>query len=93
MSNEETEVQFTPSQASIKLSIYDEKTSWQVVYNTQFTMVAEANGWNPNAKAFHLAASLRGDTADILETLSEAQRHNFETFSIALELRFIINYN
>ena len=39
-------------------------------------MVSEANGWSPSAKAFHFYASLRGDAADILETLSEAKRHN-----------------
>ncbi|KAF8793548.1 hypothetical protein HNY73_005013 [Argiope bruennichi] len=51
-------------------------------------MVAEANGWNPQAKAFHFAASLRGDAADILETLTEEQRHDFQALSSALELRF-----
>ena len=51
-------------------------------------MVAEASGWNPSAKAFHLAAPLRGDAANILETFSEAQRHNFDFSSSALEMRF-----
>ncbi|GFS39097.1 gag-Pol polyprotein [Nephila pilipes] len=51
-------------------------------------MVAEANGWNSQVKAFHLAASLRGDAADILETLPEAQRHDFQALSGSLELRF-----
>ncbi|KAF8770190.1 hypothetical protein HNY73_017752 [Argiope bruennichi] len=85
--HEESKVIFTPSLATIKLSTFDGKTSWQV-YKTQFTMVAEANGWNPQAKAFHLATSLRGDAADILETLTEEQRHDFQALSSALELRF-----
>ncbi|GFT50429.1 gag-Pol polyprotein [Nephila pilipes] len=51
-------------------------------------MVEEANGWNSRVKAFHLAASLRGDASDILETLSEEQRHDFQALSSALELRF-----
>ncbi|KAF8791594.1 hypothetical protein HNY73_006436 [Argiope bruennichi] len=85
--HKESKVIFTPSLATIKLSTFDEKTSWQV-YKTQFTMVAEANGWNPQAKAFHLASSLRGDAADILETLTEEQRHDFHALSSALELRF-----
>ena len=42
----------------------------------------------PSVKAFHLAASLRGDAADILKTLSEAQRYNFDSLSSALEPRF-----
>ena len=50
-------------------------------------MVSEAKGWSPSA-AFHLAVSLRGDTANIFETLSEAQRHNFDSLSNALELQF-----
>ncbi|KAF8781568.1 Retrovirus-related Pol polyprotein like [Argiope bruennichi] len=83
----ESKMIFTPSLATIKLSTFDGKTSWQV-YKTQFTMVAEANGWNPQAKALHLAASLRGDAADILKTLTEEQRHDFQALSSALELRF-----
>ncbi|GFS65171.1 retrovirus-related Pol polyprotein from transposon 412 [Nephila pilipes] len=51
-------------------------------------MVAEANGWNSRFKAFHLAASLRGDTANIFETFPEEQRHDFQALSGALELRF-----
>ncbi|KAF8771901.1 hypothetical protein HNY73_019266 [Argiope bruennichi] len=83
--HEESKVIFTPSLATIKLSTFDRKASWQV-YKTQFTMVAEANGWNPQAKAFHLAASFRGDAGDILETLTEEQRHDFQALPCALEL-------
>ena len=86
-SNEEAKIPLLPSQATIKPSTFDGSSSWQV-YKTQFTMVAEANSWSPSAKAFHLAASLRGDAANVLETLSEAQRHNFDSLSSALELRF-----
>ncbi|GFU26113.1 retrovirus-related Pol polyprotein from transposon 412 [Nephila pilipes] len=89
MSNghEEPKGTFMPSLAMIKLLTFDGKTSWQV-NKTPFTMVAEANGWNSPVKAFHLAASLRGDMADILETLPEEQRHDFQALSGALELRF-----
>ena len=78
---------FMLSQAITKPLIFDGNTSWQV-YKTQFLMVAEANRWSPSAQAFHLAASLRGDTANVLETLSKAQIHNFHSLSSALELRF-----
>ncbi|KFM56688.1 Retrovirus-related Pol polyprotein from transposon 412, partial [Stegodyphus mimosarum] len=71
---------------SLKLSTYG-KTSWQV-YKTQFSIVAEANGWDSQAKACHLAASLRADAADILQTLPESKRLDFEALSGALELRF-----
>ncbi|GFS89464.1 retrovirus-related Pol polyprotein from transposon 412 [Nephila pilipes] len=43
---------------------------------------------NSRVKAFHLAASLRRDVADIIETLPEEQRHDFQALSGALELRF-----
>ncbi|GFT54450.1 gag-Pol polyprotein [Nephila pilipes] len=79
MSNghEEPKGAFMPSLAPIKLLTFDGKTSWQV-YKTQFTMVLEANGLNPRTKAFLLAASLRGDAANILKTLPEEQRHDFQ---------------
>ncbi|KFM62548.1 hypothetical protein X975_20006, partial [Stegodyphus mimosarum] len=76
-----------PAHPSLKLSTYDGKTSWQV-YKTQFSIVAEANGWDSQAKACHLAASLRADAADILQTLPENKRLDFEALSDALELRF-----
>ncbi|GFS37936.1 gag-Pol polyprotein [Nephila pilipes] len=48
-------------------------------------MVVEANGWNPRAKAFHLTTSLRGDAADIFETLPEEQRHDFQAYRVFLD--------
>ncbi|GFR20341.1 hypothetical protein TNCT_217881 [Trichonephila clavata] len=42
---------------NINISIYDGKTSWQV-YKTQFSIVANGNGWDPVTKARQLAASL-----------------------------------
>ncbi|GFU17872.1 retrovirus-related Pol polyprotein from transposon 412 [Nephila pilipes] len=89
MSNghEEPKGAFMLSLATIKLLTFFGKTSRQV-YKTQFTMAAEANGWNSRVKTFHLAASLRGDAADILETLPEEQRHDFQALSGALEQRF-----
>ncbi|GFU32294.1 gag-Pol polyprotein [Nephila pilipes] len=86
--HEEPNGLFMPSLVAIKLLTFDGKTSWQVyIYKTQFTMVLEANGWNPRTKAFHLAASLRGEAADIIKTFPEEQRHDFQALSGALELR------
>ncbi|KFM72442.1 hypothetical protein X975_05386, partial [Stegodyphus mimosarum] len=50
--------------------------------------VAEANGCDSQAKACHLAASLRAEAADILQTLPENKRLDFEALSGALELHF-----
>ncbi|GFW21951.1 gag-Pol polyprotein [Trichonephila clavipes] len=65
------------SKPSIKLSTYDGKSSWQV-YKTQFSIVADANQWDSQTKACQLAASLRADAADILQTLPETQRLDFD---------------
>ncbi|GFV94884.1 retrovirus-related Pol polyprotein from transposon 297 [Trichonephila clavipes] len=75
------------SKPSIKLSTYDGKSSWQV-YKTQFSIVADANQWDSQTKACQLAASLRADAADILQTLPETQRLDFNALVNALELRF-----
>lgn len=75
------------SRPTIKLSTYDGKTSWQV-YKTQFEIVANANGWDSVTKACQLAASLRAEAADILQTLPEEQRLDLNALSSALELRF-----
>ncbi|GFV90826.1 gag-Pol polyprotein [Trichonephila clavipes] len=75
------------SKPSIKLSTYDGKSSWQV-YKTQFSIVADANKWDSQTKACQLAASLRADAADILQTLPETQRLDFDALVNALELRF-----
>ncbi|GFS87513.1 gag-Pol polyprotein [Trichonephila clavipes] len=72
---------------SIKLSTYDGKSSWQV-YKTQFSIVADVNQWDSQTKACQLAASLRADAADILQTLPETQRLDIDALVNALELRF-----
>lgn len=53
---------------SIKIVPYDGKSSWQV-YNTQHSMVSEAT-------------SSRCDAADMLVTLSEYQRCDFEALTL-----------
>ncbi|GFX66134.1 hypothetical protein TNCV_4102741 [Trichonephila clavipes] len=75
------------SKPSIKLSTYDGKSSWQV-YKTQFSIVTDANQWDSQTKACQLAVSLRADAADILQTLPETQRLDFDALVNALELRF-----
>ncbi|GFX19137.1 retrovirus-related Pol polyprotein from transposon 412 [Trichonephila clavipes] len=75
------------SKLSIKLFTYDGKSSWQV-YKTQFSIVADANQWYSQTKACQLAASLRADAVDILQTLPETQRLDFDALVNALELRF-----
>ncbi|GFX23533.1 gag-Pol polyprotein [Trichonephila clavipes] len=84
---DELKFQAPYSKPSIKLSTYDGKSSWQV-YKTQFSIVADANQWDSQTKACQLAASLRADAADILQTLPETQRLDIDALVNALELRF-----
>ncbi|GFW33661.1 uncharacterized protein TNCV_2211931 [Trichonephila clavipes] len=76
----------------VKLSTYDGKTSWEV-YKTQFSIISEANGWTEEAKACQLAASLRGEAAEVLQTLPDTERLNLNSLYNALDLRFGQKYS
>ncbi|GFU12534.1 uncharacterized protein TNCV_4244631 [Trichonephila clavipes] len=54
---------------------------------TQFSIISETNGWTEEAKACQLAASLRGEAADVLKTLSDTERLNLNSLYNALPLR------
>jgi hypothetical protein len=75
------------SRPTVKLSTYDGKTAWSV-YKTQLDVVSAANSWDNITKAFQLAAALRGEAADILQTLPVDKRADFQSLTGALELRF-----
>ncbi|GFT19525.1 retrovirus-related Pol polyprotein from transposon 412 [Nephila pilipes] len=72
---------------NIKIFTYDGKTSWHV-YKSQFSIVANGSDWDPVTKARQLAASLRGEAADVLRTVPEEEELNFEALTEALEQRF-----
>ncbi|GFU59986.1 uncharacterized protein TNCV_3237721 [Trichonephila clavipes] len=76
----------------VKLSTYDEKTNWEV-YQTQFSIISEANGWTEGAKACQLAASLRGEAAEVLQTLPDTERLNLNSLYNALDLQFGQKYS
>ncbi|GFX02677.1 uncharacterized protein TNCV_2011211 [Trichonephila clavipes] len=80
------------SPVSVKLSTYDGKTNWKV-YNTQFCIISEANGWTEGVKACQLVASLRGEAAEILQTLPDTERLNLSSLYKALDLRFGQKYS
>ncbi|GFS99132.1 uncharacterized protein TNCV_822531 [Trichonephila clavipes] len=79
------------SPVSVKLPTYDGKTNWEV-YKTQF-LISEANGWTEGAKACQLAASLRGEAAEILQTLPNTERLNLNSLYNALDFRFGQKYS
>ncbi|GFW40155.1 uncharacterized protein TNCV_5118381 [Trichonephila clavipes] len=76
----------------VKLSTYDGKTNWEV-YKTQFFIISEVNGWTEGVKACHLAASLRGEPAEILQTLPDTERLNLNSLYNALDIWFGHKYS
>ncbi|GFT69150.1 uncharacterized protein TNCV_2566071 [Trichonephila clavipes] len=85
-------VPVTASTLSVKLSTYDVITNWEV-YKTQFSIISEANGWTEGVKACQLAASLRREDAEILQTLPDTERLNLNSLYNALDLRFSQKYS
>ncbi|GFW06316.1 retrovirus-related Pol polyprotein from transposon 412 [Trichonephila clavipes] len=71
---------------------YDEKTNWEV-YKTQFSLILEANDWTEGVKACQLAASLRGEAAEVLQTLPDTERLHLNYLYNALDLRFGQKYS
>ncbi|GFX71304.1 uncharacterized protein TNCV_2453161 [Trichonephila clavipes] len=59
----------------------------------QFSIISEANGWTEGVKARQLAASLRGEAAEILQTLPDTERLNLNSLYKALVLRFGQKYS
>ncbi|GFW14981.1 uncharacterized protein TNCV_4659421 [Trichonephila clavipes] len=51
------------------------------------------NGWTEGVKACQLAASLRGEAAEILQTLPNTERLNLNSLYNALDLRFGQKYS
>ncbi|GFW00519.1 uncharacterized protein TNCV_693581 [Trichonephila clavipes] len=75
------------SPVSVKLYTYDGKTNWEV-YKIQFGIISEANRWTEEVKACQLVASLRGEAAEVLQTLIDTELLNLNSLYIALDLRF-----
>ncbi|GFW05847.1 uncharacterized protein TNCV_603191 [Trichonephila clavipes] len=80
------------SPVSVKLSTYDGKTNWEV-YKIQFCVISEANVCNEGVKVCQLAASLRGQADEILQTLPDIERLNLNSLYNALDLRFGQKYS
>ncbi|GFV24821.1 uncharacterized protein TNCV_882891 [Trichonephila clavipes] len=75
------------SPVSVKLYTYDGKTNWEV-YKIQFGIISEANRWTEEVKACQLVASLRGEAAEVLQTLTDTELLNLSSLYNALDLRF-----
>ena len=66
---------------------FDGKTSWEV-FQAQFDIAAEINGWQEEDKAVFLATALEGRAALVLGNLSDKERRNYESLVSALTTRF-----
>ncbi|GFT72300.1 uncharacterized protein TNCV_3608691 [Trichonephila clavipes] len=66
--------------------------NWKV-YKKQFSIISEANGWTEGAKACQLAASLRGEATEVLQTLPDTERLKLSSLYNALDLRFGQKYS
>ncbi|GFX93935.1 uncharacterized protein TNCV_3412981 [Trichonephila clavipes] len=63
------------------------------VYKTQICIISEANGGTEGVKACQLAASLRGEAAEVLQTLPDTKRLNLNSLYNVLDLRFGQKYS
>ncbi|GFU87652.1 uncharacterized protein TNCV_2935741 [Trichonephila clavipes] len=75
------------STVSVKLYTYDGKTNGEV-YRIQFGIISEANRWTEGVKACQLVAFLRGEAAEVLQTLTDTELLNLNSLYNALDLRF-----
>ncbi|GFU62587.1 uncharacterized protein TNCV_2599181 [Trichonephila clavipes] len=56
-------------------------------------LLSQANGWTEGAKACQLAASLRGEAAEVLQTHPDTERLHLNSLYNILDLRFGQNYS
>ncbi|GFX85073.1 uncharacterized protein TNCV_4999021 [Trichonephila clavipes] len=80
------------SPVSVKLSIYDWKTNWEV-YKTQFCIISKANRWTEEVKACQLAGSLRGEDAEVLQIFPDREQLNLNSLYNTLDLQIGRKYS
>jgi len=80
---------FMPMTTAPKLSppCFDGTTAFST-FQLQFETIAAKNMWNNGDKVVALIISLKGRAADILQTISEAERSNYDTIMNVLKRRF-----
>lgn len=75
------------NQVNLKPPEFDGKGSWKN-YHVQFEAAAVANHWTTEEKATALTLSLRGDAANILQSLPPEDLHEYDKLVKCLETRF-----
>ncbi|GFU86004.1 gag-Pol polyprotein [Trichonephila clavipes] len=86
------ENKFEDMESKLEAKIFEKVEDVSISFRSDLEEIeaemADANQWDSQTKACQLAASLRADAADILQTLPETQRLDFDALVNALELRF-----
>ena len=70
-----------------KIPRFDGRVEWEA-YRAQFEILAHANGWDDEEKAYFLSTSLDGPAMALLANISETDRINYNRLTTALENRF-----
>ena len=75
------------SHANLKPPTFNGETSWDT-YLIQFEAAARANNWDTAEKASALIISLKDSALNVLTTIPEQERQDYDILTSALELRF-----
>ncbi|XP_075168511.1 uncharacterized protein LOC142240690 [Haematobia irritans] len=70
-----------------KPPVFDGSTSFDV-FKFQFEMVACRNLWNDNDKAIELLLALKGNAADVIQSIPAASRNNYNEVIAALQRKY-----
>ncbi|GFW52376.1 uncharacterized protein TNCV_4115801 [Trichonephila clavipes] len=90
---EKGQLEMQEGQQDMQKGQQDMQKSQEEAKNELKDRMEEANGWNERVKASQLTASLRGEAAEVLQTLPDTARLNLNSFYDALDLRFDSKYS
>ncbi|XP_067639750.1 uncharacterized protein [Eurosta solidaginis] len=75
------------SNTKVKTPSFDGSLPFQV-FKLQFEKTAAVNNWNAEDKVAALFVALKGPAAEILQTIPEGERNNYEALMAAVERRY-----
>ncbi|XP_067613243.1 RB1-inducible coiled-coil protein 1-like [Eurosta solidaginis] len=75
------------SNPKVKTPSFDGSVPFQV-FKLQFEKTSAANNWNAEDKVAALFVALKGPAAEILQTIPEGERNNYEALMAAVERRY-----
>lgn len=71
----------------LKAPSFDGSTPFQI-FKLQFEKTATTNNWSAESKAATLIVSLKGSAAEVLQTIPDSERDNYEALMRAIERRY-----